>query len=159
GSPRVTIQPRDVKADGTYTDTRRLTGIQEGGARIIASVKLSSLHRFDLTGTIHAVVNNWEARPRFRIAAEARDLIQRSVVDARRPLEDFLRQQELNGADPQSVFQALLAPYCYDLPDNQLTGGRSAVAVLSRPPVMLAVRQQPAASPEVEPGEVRRWSF
>jgi hypothetical protein len=159
GAPRVTIQPRDVKADGTYTDTRRLTGIQEGGARIIASVSPSPLSRFDLTGTINAVVNNWEARARFRIAAEARDLIQRSVVDARRPLEDFLRQQELNGADPQSVFQALLAHYCYDLRDNQLTGGRSAVAVLSRPPVMLVVRQQPAASPEVVPGEVRRWSF
>jgi hypothetical protein len=45
------------------------------------------------------------------------------------------------------------------LRDNQLTGERSAAAELSRPPVMLAVRQQPAASPEVAPGEVRRWSF
>ncbi|HEU4694682.1 MAG TPA: hypothetical protein VFS23_40220, partial [Vicinamibacterales bacterium] len=28
--PRITIRPGDVKADGTYTDTRRLTGVQAG---------------------------------------------------------------------------------------------------------------------------------
>jgi hypothetical protein len=160
GAPRVTIQPRDVKGDGTYVDTRRLTGIQAGGYQLLASVSRPPLSRFNLASTIGNVVNAWEVRARFRIAPDARDLIQRSVLDARRPLEDFLRQQELNGADAQSVFQSLLSHYCYDLRDNQLLSNRSVALPMLRQPVMLAVlRQQPAATPEVDSTQVRRWTF
>jgi hypothetical protein len=158
--PRVTIRPSDVKADGTYTDTRRLTGVQAGTFQIIASISRPALSRFDMPATITAVVNNWEVRARFRIAQDARTAIQRSILDARRPLEDFLRQQELNGADPRSLFQALLSHYCYDLRDNRLASNRSASGSTPRQPVLLAVSmQQPPASPEVTPNEVRRWSF
>jgi len=160
GSPRVTIEPRDVKADGTYVDTRRLTGIQAGGFQIVASVSRPALSRFNVTRTVDTVVDAWELRARFRIAPDARALIQRSVLDARRPLEDFLRQQEINGADSQSVFQALLSHYCYDLRDNRLASARPTAILLTRPPVMLAaMRQQPAAPVEVTTNEVRRWSF
>jgi hypothetical protein len=160
GAPRITIQPRDVRGEGTYVDTRRLTGVQAGGYQIVASVSRPALSRFDVAGTMTNVVNAWEVRARFRIAADARGLIQRSVLDARRPLEDFLRQQELNGADPQSVFQSLLSHYCYDLRDNQLSSNRSATLPMPRQPVMLAaLRQQPAAPPEVNSNQVRRWSF
>jgi hypothetical protein len=149
-----------VKADGTYTDTRRLTGVQAGTFQIIASISRPALSRFDMPATITAVVNNWEVRARFRIAQDARTAIQRSILDARRPLEDFLRQQELNGADPRSLFQALLSHYCYDLRDNRLASNRSASGSTPRQPVLLAVSmQQPPASPEVTPNEVRRWSF
>ena len=117
--PRVTIRPGDVKADGTYTDTRRLTGIQAGSFQIIASISRPALSRFDMPGTFTAVVNNWEVRAQFRINQDARIAIQRSILEARRPLDDFLRQQELNGGDPRSIFQALLSHYCYDLRDNR----------------------------------------
>ena len=158
GEPRVTIQPRDIKADGTFVENRRLTGLQAGPFQIVASVSRPALLRFDVSATINAVVDGWEARARFRISPDARELIRRSVLDARRPLEEFLRQQELNGADPQSVFQSLLSHYCYDLRDNQLS--RRAAGLTMRPPMMLAaVRQQPAAATEVVPNEVRRWSF
>jgi hypothetical protein len=158
--PRVTIQPRDVKADGTYVETRRLTGMQAGAFQIVATVSRSAFSRFDVPATINGVVNNWEARARFRIDPEAREEIRRSVFDARRPLEDFLRQQELNGADPKSVFQSLLSHYCYDLRDDRLRSDRSAEAPMARQPVLLAVmRQQPAEAVEVTPNEVRRWSF
>ncbi len=160
GSPRITIEPRDVKGDGTYVDTRRLTGIQAGGFQIVASVSRPALSRFNVTRTIDTVVDAWELRARFRIAPDARQLIQRSVLEARRPLEDFLRQQETNGADPQSVFQALLAHYCYDLRDNRLSSARPTATLMTRQPVMLAaMRQQPAAPAEVTTNEVRRWSF
>jgi hypothetical protein len=161
GAPRITIQPRDVKGDGTFVDTRRLTGVQAGGYQIVASVARPALSRFDLAGTITTVVNAWEVRARFRIAPEARGLIQRSILDARRPLDDFLRQQELAGADPQSVFQSLLAHYCYDLRDNELSSNRSAAELMLRQPVMLAaaLRQQPTAIPEVTSTQIRRWSF
>jgi hypothetical protein len=160
GAPRITIQPRDVRADGTYVHTMRLTGVQAGGFQITASVSRPALSRFDVPATINDLVTSWEARARFRIAPDARPLIQRSVLDARRPLEDFLRQQELNGADPESVFQALLWHYCYDLRDNRLSSVPPVAALTARQPVMLAaLRQQPAAAPEVTPNEVRRWSF
>lgn len=160
GSPRITIEPRNVKNDGTYVDTRRLTGIEAGGYRIVASVSRPPLSRFNVAATINTVVDAWEVRARFRIAPDARDQIQRSVIDARRSLEDFLRQQELNGADPQSVFQSLLAHYCYDLRDNQLASNRSASLPLLPQPVMLAaLRQQPAPPAEVGASQVRRWSF
>src|SRR4030095_15446439 len=107
GEPRVTIQPRDVKANGTYVDTRRLTGVQPGAFQILASVSRPALSRFDVAGTVNRVVAAWEVRARFRIAPEARDLIQRSVLDARRQLDDFLGRQEMNGADAQSLFQSL----------------------------------------------------
>ena len=157
--PRVTIRPGDVKADGTYTDTRRLTGIQAGSFQIIASISRPALSRFDMPGTFTAVVNNWEVRAQFRINQDARIAIQRSILEARRPLDDFLRQQELNGGDPRSVFQALLSHYCYDLRDNRLAAGRAAIGPAMSQGILLAVsRQQPAASPEVTPNEVRRWS-
>lgn len=160
GSPRITIQPRDVKADGTYVDTRRLTGIQAGGFQIVASVSRPPLSRFNVPATMRSVVDAWEMRARFRIAPDAFEAIQRSVADARRPLEDFLRQQELNGADPQSVFQALLSHYCYDLRDNRLSSSRPTAGMLPRQPIMLAaMRQQPAGPTEVTTNEVRRWSF
>ena len=84
-----------MKGDGTYVDTRRLTGIQAGGFQIVASVSRPALSRFNVTRTIDTVVDAWELRARFRIAPDARQLIQRSVLEARRPLEDFLRQQEI----------------------------------------------------------------
>jgi hypothetical protein len=160
GSPRITIQPRDLKADGTYTDTRRLTGIQAGGFQIVASVSRPALSRFNVPTTIKNVVDAWELRARFRIAPDAFEAIQKSVIEARRPLEDFLRQQELNGADPQTVFQALLSHYCYDLRDNRLSSARGTAEMITRQPVMLAtLRQQPGAPTEVTTNEVRRWSF
>jgi hypothetical protein len=160
GAPRITIRPRDVKGDGTYVDTRRLTGILAGGYQIVATVSRPALSRFNVPGTINTVVDAWEARANFRIAPDARDLIQRGVIDARQPLEDFLRQQELSGADPQSVFQSLLSHYCYDLRDNLLASNRSATLAMPRQPVMLAaLRQQPAPASEVGVNQVRRWSF
>ena len=158
GSPRITIAPRDVKGDGTYLDTRRLTGI--GGFQIVASVSRPALSRFNVTRTIDTVVDAWELRARFRIAPDARQLIQRSVLEARRSLEDFLRQQETSGADPQTVFQALLSHYCYDLRDNRLSSARPTATLMTHQPVMLAaMRQQPAPLAEVTTNEVRRWSF
>jgi hypothetical protein len=159
-APRITIQPRDVRADGTYVETRRLTGIQAGGFQILASVSRPVLSRFDITNSINTIVNGWEARARFRITPDARELIRRSVLDAQRPLDQFLRQQELNGADPQSVFQSLLFHYCYDLRDDRLASSRVADALTMGGPIMLAaMAQQPAAPTEVTPNEVRRWSF
>ena len=156
----ITIQPRDVRADGTYLHTSRLTGVQAGGFQITASVSRPALSRFDVQASIDTVVTSWEARAQFRIAPDARQLIQRSVLDARRPLEDFLRQQELNGADPQIVFELLLSHYCYDLRDNRLSSVRPVAALTTRQPVMLAARrQQPVATPEVTANEVKRWSF
>lgn len=172
--PRVTIRPGDVKADGTYIDTRRLTGVQAGAFQIVASISRPALSRFDLAGTMTAVVNNWEIRAQFRINQDARAAIQRSILDARRPLEDFLRQQELTGADPRSVFQSLLSHYCYDLRDNRLASNRSATGAATRQHeiahlalgftrthahVLSVSRQQPTLTPEVTPNEVRRWSF
>ena len=160
GSSRITIAPRDVKGDGTYLDTRRLTGIQAGGFQIVASVSRPALSRFNVTRTIDTVVDAWELRARFRIAPDARQLIQRSVLEARRSLEDFLRLQETSGADPQTVFQALLAHYCYDLRDNRLSSARPTATLMTHQPVMLAaMRQQPAPLAEVTTNEVRRWSF
>jgi hypothetical protein len=159
GEPRVTIEPKAVKADGTFTDTRLMTGVQPGAFRIAASVSQPAFAKFDVAATIERVVNAWEARARFRIAPDARTLIQRSVLEARRRVEDFLAQQEMRGADPQSLFQSLLAHYCYDLRDDRLSGDRQAGAPMPRQPVLLAVLQQPAASAEVTSTEVRRWSF
>ena len=160
GAPRVAIEPRDVRADGTFVHTLRLTGVLAGGFQITASVSRPPLSRFDVPATINNVVAAWQARAQFTIAADARELIQRSVLEARRPLEEFLRQQELNGADAQTVFRLLLVHYCYDLRDNRLSSVPPVAELTARQPVMLAaLRQQPAASPEVTANEVRRWSF
>jgi len=159
GSPRITIEPRDVKGDGTYTDSRRLTGIQAGGFQIVASVMRPALSRFNVPTTIKTIVDAWETRARFRIAPDAFEAIQKSIMDARRPLEDFLRQQEVNGADAQSVFQALLSHYCYDLRDNRLSTARGAEFITRQPVMLAALGQQPAAPTEVTANEVRRWSF
>ena len=50
-----------MKGDGTYVDTRRLTGIQAGGFQIVASVSRPALSRFNVTRTIDTVVDAWEA--------------------------------------------------------------------------------------------------
>ena len=58
------------------------------------------------------------ARARFRIGPDARALIQRSDLEARRRLGDILGRQELQGADPQSLFKRCCR-MLYELRDNQ----------------------------------------
>ena len=102
GAPRITIQPRDVKADGTYVDTRRLTGLQAGGFQIVASVSRPALSRFNVAGTIDqrrerlGGPGTIQDRPRrarpdpalgARGAATARGVPQAAGVERRRPSE------------------------------------------------------------------------
>lgn len=155
----IRIQPNDVRNDGTFVLTRALTAIQAGGFSVSASVTRPPLSQFDVPRTIDRFLASWTANTGVRIAPDARPLIQRSVTDARTPLEDFLRRQKANQADIQGVFELLLSHYCFDLRDEIIRrrGGRGAAPAFGI--VLAAFRQDRGRDVEIGPDDVRRLSF
>jgi hypothetical protein len=156
----ITIQPRQVQADGTFTVTRRLTGIRAGAFLLTARVASAPFSQFEGARATDRAMDDWQASTGVRIAADARDLIRRSILDAGRPLEDFLRRQEAQQGDIQAVFDFLVRHYCFDLRDEMFQATRATVAAIGRPRLLLASLRQPAqAGPEITLNDVRRWSF
>ena len=102
GAPRITIQPRDVKADGTYVDTRRLTGhpgrrISDRRVGIAAGALAFQRRRHDHQrrervggpGTIQDCPRRARPDPALgaRGPATARGVPQAAGVERRRPAE------------------------------------------------------------------------
>jgi hypothetical protein len=179
----VEIEPNAVRRDGTFVLTRGLTGIRVGGFNINARLALSPLSRFDVTRTVDRALASWTVNTGIQITPDARALIARSVADARRPLDEFLRRQQLYQNDVVSVLDRLLSHYCFDLRDENLTGrgggralrlpgGRSPRDRLGVTPsrvegsgqamagtrLVLASLRQPAAA-QITTENVRRLSF
>jgi hypothetical protein len=156
----ITIAPRQVGRGGTFVATRRMTGIEPGPFQITASVGKPPLAQFNVLRAMPRILDDWYAKTGVGITPEASDLVQRSVLGARSPLDEFLSQQRANQGDVQDVFAALLSHYCFDLRDDGLARRRADAPVLFngfiRP---VAFRQNPAKPVEITPNEVRRQSF
>jgi hypothetical protein len=155
----MTIRPTDVSNDGTFTLTRTLTGIQPGGFSVSASVTRPQLSQFNVPRAIDRFLDSWTANTGVRIDAAARQLIQRSVTDARARLDDFLRGQQANQADVREVFELLLSHYCFDLRDDVIQRSRGRAAGPALAVVFASFRQGPARDLAIGPDAVRRFSF
>lgn len=156
----ITIEPGQVTRQGTFVVTRRMTGVRPGPFQIVASVGRPPLAQFDVQRNMNRALADWQAEAGVVITPEANTLIQRSVLEARMPLDDFLSRQQVNQADVQGVFAALLSHYCFDLRDDgrsrrRATGGAAAGAGI----MLVALRQNQAGGVEITPSEVRRLSF
>src|SRR5262249_4526796 len=101
---------------------------------------------------------DWQAKQRIAITPDASALIQRSVLEARTRLDEFLTQQQAHEGDVEGVFAALLSHYCFDLRDDSRSRRRTTAGA---GPGSLAVasRQTRVGSGEIPPTEVRRLSF
>jgi hypothetical protein len=156
----ITISPGQVKRGGTFAVTRKMTGIEPGPFQVSASVGKPPLAQFDIPRTVDRVLSDWQARTGVRIAMDAGDLIQRSVLGAGKQLDEFLSQQRAHQGDAQDVFAALLSHYCFDLRDEGMArkrvSGRLPLDVVIRP---VALRQNRPATPEITSNEVRRLPF
>lgn len=156
----ITIEPRQVTRQGTFVVTRRITGVRPGRYQIVASVSKPPLAQFDVQRTMNRALADWQAKTRVPITPAASALIQRSVLETRVLLDEFLGQQQVHDGDIQSVFVALLSHYCFDLRDDgrsrrRATGGAAAGAGI----MLVALRQNQAGGLEITPSEVRRLSF
>jgi hypothetical protein len=155
----VTIAPGQVSRAGTYTTTRRLTGIEPGPFQVAASVGRPPLSQFDLPRSMSRILDDWYATTGVGITPDANDLVQRSVLAARTRLNDFLLMQRAHQGDVQEVFAALLSHYCFDLRDEGIA--RTAAAPLFLDPFIrpVALGQGRTRTVEITPAEVRRQSF
>jgi hypothetical protein len=121
----VAISPGQVIRGGTFVVKRRMTGVQPGPFRLSASAGRAPLAQFDAVRSSATILDNWQARTGVSITADAGDLVLRSVVDARKALDDFLSQQQANQGDVREVFAALLSHYCFDLRDDGIARRRA----------------------------------
>jgi hypothetical protein len=155
----VTIAPGQVTRAGTYTTTRRMTGIEPGPFQVAASVGKPPLSQFDLPRSMSRILDDWHAATGVGLTTEANDLVQRSVLAARARLNDFLLLQRAHQGDVQEVFAALLSDYCFDLRDDgiaRITAGPLLFNGFIRP---VALGQGRTTAVEITPAEVRRQSF
>lgn len=156
----IAIAPRQVRRDGTFVVTRRITGIQPGPFQISAGVGQPPLAQAEVLRSMPRILNDWQARTGVEITGDASDMIQRSVLGARRQLDEFLSQQRAYQGDVQEVFAALLSHYCFDLRDDGMTRRR----VMDRPQLdagirLVALRQNRAGGTVITSNEVDRQSF
>jgi hypothetical protein len=156
----ITIAPGQVARGGTFVITRRITGIQPGPFSISAGIGKPPLAAFDVPRGTAVVLDGWQARTGVAITADANDLIQRSVVNARRQLDEFLSHQRASQGDVHEVFAALLSHYCFDLRDDAIARRRADVGpyfeVGIRP---VALRQNRPGGTDITSSEVQRLSF
>jgi hypothetical protein len=156
----ITIEPGQVTRQGTFVVTRRMTGVRAGRFQIVASVGNPPLAQFDVQRAMNRALADWQAKQRIAITADASALIQRSVLEARTRLDEFLRQQQAHEGDIEGVFAALISHYCFDLRDDSRSRRRTTADAGAGAGIMLvALRQNQAGSVEITVTEVRRLSF
>jgi hypothetical protein len=156
----ITIEPGQVARQGTFVVTRRITGVRAGRFQIVASVGNPPLAQFDVQRAMNRALADWQAKQGIAITPDANALIQRSVLEARTRLDEFLRQQQAHEGDVEGVFAALLSHYCFDLRDDSRSRRRTTAGAGASAGIMLvALRQNQAATVEITATEVRRLSF
>jgi hypothetical protein len=156
----VTIQPAEVRPDGTYQLTRALTG-EAGGAFDISVVATGPpASQLPLARLADRTIERWSQTNHISVSAQARSLIESGIDDARAQLDEFLRSQMAWHADPVSLFDWMVRDYCFDLRDQMLHS-----TPLSERRAQLRVRfanallQQAAANVVIDTPDVRRFSF
>jgi IPT/TIG domain-containing protein len=156
----ITIAPGQVRRGGTFSATRRMTGIEPGPFQISASVGKPPLAQFDVPRSMTRILDDWYATTGVRITTDANELVQRSVLGTRTRLDEFLSQQRANQGDVQDVFAALLSHYCFDLRDDGLARTRAAGPLLFNAFIRpVAFGQNRTSTVEITSNEVRRQSF
>jgi hypothetical protein len=156
----ITITPRQVTRAGTFVVTRRITGVRPGVFQIFGSVGKPPSEQFDLQRSTARNLADWYAKTGVAIRPDALALVQRSVLEARKPLDDFLRQQQVNQGDVEGVFAALLSHYCFDLRDDSRSRQRATGGAVTGPGIRLvALGQTQAGGVEISTREVGRRSF
>jgi hypothetical protein len=155
------IEPRQVQAGGTFTITRGLTGVQPGAFNLRAVASLPPLSQFDVPRAIMRTLATWEAATGVGVLPDARQAMVQAVLDERRRLDEFLRQQQMRGGEPAGVLAALLSHYCFDVRDDKLLAARLVARAAAPPRFGLAFGPalQQAARLEISTGDLRRTSF
>ena len=156
----VTITPRQVAANGTFSVTRRITGVKPGPFVISATVGKAPSAQFDVPANMARTLADWYASTGVGVTVDANEGVQRSVLAARLRLDEFLRQQQANQGDVQAVFAALLSHYCFDLRDDGLSRRRATLQLGTGAGItLIAFRQGQSRGAEITKREVSRLSF
>jgi hypothetical protein len=151
------IQPQQVRPDGTYIQTRTLTGITAGGFNLMAIANRRPTLQFDLTRTVDRAVIDWQRSTGVPITPDARQSIGKSVMNTRNQLDDFLRAQEPFHGEPVSITDMLVRNYCFDLRDSR----RAGVATSRGRTGELGFLPQQASPPAmaIDDNDVNRFGF
>jgi hypothetical protein len=116
---RLTIQPRQVRPDGTFVLTRTVTGVMVGAMDILVVANRRPTLQFDLPKAVDHSLADWQKTTGVAIAPDAQQAIGKSVADARGALDDFLRVQESYRGDPGAITDAIVRSYCFELRDTK----------------------------------------
>jgi hypothetical protein len=152
----ITISPQQVRREGTFVVTRRITAVQPGPFQIAASVGLPPSAQFDVPRSATRVLAEWQARTGVGMTTGANALVQRSVLEAR--LDEFLSFQRAHRGDTREVFAALLSDYFFDLRDDGLSR-RRASGRLGAGIMLVSLLQDGPGGVTITEREVRRFSF
>jgi hypothetical protein len=156
----VTIQPGEVRPDGTYQLTRAVTGEADGAFNISVVVTRPPTSQLPLAHLADRTIERWSQSNHISVSAQARSLIESGIDDARGRLDEFLRSQAAWHADPISLFDWLVRDYCFDLRDQTLHSARlSGRLGPLRGRFADAFLQQPAANVGIDTEDVRHFSF
>jgi hypothetical protein len=156
----ITIQPGDVRPDGTYQLARALTGEKGGMIDIEVVVTRSPASQVSLARLADCTIDRWSQANHIPISAEARALIQSGIVEAQPRLDDFLRSQMAWHADPTTLFDSMVRDYCFDLRDSMLRGSPISRRHISSQALLAnSFLENPAAQASIAASDVRRFSF
>ncbi|HEV3331351.1 MAG TPA: hypothetical protein VG096_10240 [Bryobacteraceae bacterium] len=159
----ITIQPAEVRPDGTFAITRVLTGVKGGAYLISVAATRPPSAQVPIDRLVGRTVDGWSMAQNVPISAEARSLIVSDVVAARPQLDRLLLSQVAFRADIGTELDWLVRDYCFNLRDLKL-GGRLAE---SFPPRHRRVANsfvpqggaQPGRAVSLDASDVRRFSF
>ena len=143
---RLLIDPKQVRPDGTYILTRTVTGNLAHGVDITAIANRPPTLQFDLPRAVGRAVAEWQSSTGVPITDDAQHLIATSVMNGRKPLDDFLRMQEAERGDPVSITDMIVRNYCFDLRDRRKPG---AAGLAGGHGDAMAFLPQPAAIPKL----------
>ncbi|MGA7339713.1 MAG: hypothetical protein WBE72_25705 [Terracidiphilus sp.] len=117
---QIAIQQADVRPDGTFQVTRRLTGVESGDFEIGMAATVSPSSDIPLRGIVDRTIDSWSQLSAVSVSPDARDLIVTGVAEAQQQLDGFLRVQLAFNVDPGSLLDWLVRDYCFDLLDRKL---------------------------------------
>lgn len=156
----VTIQPGEVRPDGTYQLTRALTGKAGGTFDISVVATRPPASQLPLARLADRTIERWSQTNHISVSAQARSLIESGIDDARAQLDEFLSSQVACHADPVSLFDWMVRDYCFDLRDQMPhSGPLSRRRAPPRVGFANAFLQQPAANVGIDAPDVRHFSF
>jgi hypothetical protein len=111
---RIPIRFSDLRADGTFRFSQKVTGMKRG------SFELTAVMHLPLMSLAERIVDRWSRRNEIEVGNSARNLIAGGTSQASTLLDSVFGAQMAFAADPSDLVDALVREYCFNLRNAKL---------------------------------------